>query len=679
MPGLILDFETASACNLKVCGAWRYSEDPTTEILSLSWGYEHTDRIGHWTPADGIAFPKPLAEAMARDNVLFVSHGEFERAIWLNQCVALLGWPPMPSNKWHDTMAVCAMRCIPLSLDDACRVMRIPFQKDKEGSKLTISLSKTNKAGYYERDPEKLSRSLLYNDNDIRSQRGLHERIGWLPPGERRIWLMNQRINARGFMLDMPLVHQMQRVVDLATVPLAEEFRGLTGGLNFTQRDKVMAWVQGEGVNLPNLKKETLDKLLGTDEDEDDISTDPIGIEEIELPANVERALRIRQLVGSASVKKLARMRACVCADGRVRGTTQYHGAGTGREAGRLLQPTNFPRGSNDVIQIDPADKVTAIMTGDPDMVEMLTGIKPVELVVGSLRHTLIASAGREYVAGDFAGIEARVDLALAGQHDKCDLLASGYDAYIDMATDIYGMPKFDFSDKKLVKAFKEAHTAERTIGKNSVLGCGFQMGWQTFKRRYCPEQPDDFAERVVKAYREKWAPKVPLLWRGLEDAALETALTGLPHEAYGVEYAREDWWLTARLPSGRKLWYFDPKVIEKEMPWSTPDNRDIRTAWACKMRKGAKWVTADMYGGLLTENVVQALARDLLWEAVFKCEANGLPVVLTVYDEIVCEPERRPDNQTALEQIMRDTPKWGLDMRIPVEVEAWTGDRYRK
>jgi DNA polymerase len=136
---------------------------------------------------------------------------------------------------------------------------------------------------------------------------------------------------------------------------------------------------------------------------------------------------------------------------------------------------------------------------------------------------------------------------------------------------------------------------------------------------------------------------------------------------------------MSAELPSGRKLWYFDPKLIRKEMPWSTEDEPDIRWAWTCKMRKGAKWITVDMYGGLETENVIQALARDLLWVAAFKCEREGLPIVLTVYDEILCEPLIRNDNQKVLEQIMTDSPKWALDIGVPVQVEAWTGDRYRK
>ncbi len=199
MPGLILDFETASDCDLKAAGSWRYAEDLTTEVLSLSWGYEHQRTVGSWTPADGKEMPRALQEAIDNPKVLLVAHkADFEKAIWRRQMVDRYGWPDVPNSGWHDTLAVCAMRCIPLALDGACRALNLPFQKYKEGSKLTIGMSKVNKAGYYERDPETIQRSVIYNIADIDAQRGLHERIGWLPEGERRIWLMNQRINERG-------------------------------------------------------------------------------------------------------------------------------------------------------------------------------------------------------------------------------------------------------------------------------------------------------------------------------------------------------------------------------------------------------------------------------------------------------------------------------------------------
>ena len=322
-------------------------------------------------------------------------------------------------------------------------------------------------------------------------------------------------------------------------------------------------------------------------------------------------------------------------------------------------------------------------MTGDAGYVETIVG-PAVETVVSSLRHIIIPSPGRELVVGDFAGIQARIALAAAGQHDKTALMASGADVYIDMACEIFTMPKPDWSKgkdhfKPLVKAFKEQHNEKRQYGKNSILGLGFQMGAKKFLKRYCKGKDLDFAQGVVDTYRDEWAPEVPKLWRGLEDAARDTVWHRTPHSAYGVEFRLEDMWLTARLPSGRKLHYFNPQPVKKEMPWSTEEEPDTRRAWTFQAKKTGKWVTVDAFGGLLTENLASALARDLLVNGMFKAEKNGLPIVLTVHDEIVSDAEKRPDNATVLRQCMEDIPDWAHAMKIPVEAETWAGDRYRK
>lgn len=308
-------------------------------------------------------------------------------------------------------------------------------------------------------------------------------------------------------------------------------------------------------------------------------------------------------------------------------------------------------------------------MTGDYEYVQTLLG-DPTEVVANSLRHALVANKDRAFVAGDFAGIEMRVVLALAGQHDKTELLATGKDVYLDMADDIYQLPKGTLTKKDIEK---------RTIGKNTVLGCGFQMGGETFRRRYCPDRTLEFANEVVQTYRKVWAPEVPKVWYAFDDAALETVLTGEPHEAYGVEFEIDGRWLTARLPSGRKLWYFNPTPRRKTMRWSTPENPDVRMAWTFQTMKMGHWVTVDAYGGIITENVVQGLARDLLVHAMFSCEREGMPVVLSVHDEIVAEPLAKDAEFATLKEIMEDSPEWARHMRIPVATEGWVDERYRK
>lgn len=663
---VVVDFETASAIDLKRAGAWRYAEDPTTEIICLSYSVMGEEPRTWFPGGEGY---EALLELVKDEHVTFIAHNAaFEKAIWRNIMVWQFGWPDIPNSRWHDTMAVCAMKVIPQDLDHAAIVMRLEHQKDKEGAALVKSLSKPNKkTGRYDRSPETLKRVYAYCEQDVRTEVSMHERIGWLPPGERSVWLLDQRINERGVRLDLDYIRAAQQIVDRASIPLLAEFAGITGGLKPSQTAKFKDWIAVRGTDLPNLTKETLDEILGSEDEEDD-DNEPSDSDVVLDPA-VHRALSIRRLIGSASVKKLARMDACVGADGRARGLLQYHGAGPGRWAGRLFQPQNFPRGSIDrdklgKLGIGIQEIIAAILTGDPEWVETLIG-PPVETVVSALRHSITCDPGRALISGDFATIEARIVLALAGQYDKVQLLADGKDIYIDMAQEIYKRP----IDKK-------KDPEERQTGKNSVLGLGFGMGPPKFQFKYAKKHPIEFAQNIVSVYRNDWAPEVPKLWRGLFGAAVRTVHDGKPHDAYGVLYQLEDGWLTALLPSGRKLWYKNPRPCREAMPW---DETDIRLGFTYEAKKMGQWKTIKAFGGLLTENVVQALARDLLVTAMFKCERNGLPIVLTVHDEIVSEPEIANADEKALDQIMRDKPAWASALQIPVATETWMGDRYRK
>ena len=660
---VVLDFESASAVDIKKAGAWRYAEDPTTEILCASVSDENGAK-SLWSRYNSGAGDDWFRALAADPDVTFVAHNAgFEKAIWRNIMVPEYGFPNIPNTRWHDTMAVAAMRVLPQELEHGAQVLGLGEQKDMEGSRLTRSLSKPRKDGSYDRSEATLARVAEYCGQDVSTEVAMHKRLGWLPPGERSVWLLDQRINERGVRLDLEFIRAAQKIVDDASAPLLLEFRELTG-VNVTQGEKFKSWLGSLGVSVGSLDKEHVAALLGGDIDGTELEDDP-GAYHYELSDSVRRALTIRSLIGSASVKKLARMEACVCADGRARGLLQYHGAGPGRWAGRLLQPQNFPRGTlKEDDEPTPVETVVeAIMSGDKDYVDLILG-PPVEAVVSGLRHAIIADSNRSLVVGDYATIELRVNLALAGQQDKIDLIASGQNPYLDMGQTIYKRP------------IKKTEKVEYTSSKGAVLGLGFQMGAPKFQLRYAKDQPDEFCKEVVRVFRKEWAPLVPSNWYDLDAAAIEAVHRKQPCEAHGVLYQLEDGWLTARLPSGRKLWYFNPRPIRKAMPW---DETDIRLAFTYQAMKTGQWKTIDAFGGLLTENVVQALARDLMVDAMFKCEKNGLPVVLTVHDEIVTEPLVADADANTLEQIMQDRPDWAKAMNIPVKAECWAGDRYRK
>jgi DNA polymerase len=667
MKWVVLDFETASSCGLKQSGAWRYAEDPSTEILCLCYSVMG-EPVQTWFPGN------PVADYLfAEPDTIFIAHNAgFEKAIWRHIMVPEFGFLDIPNKRWHDTMAVCAHKALPMELEEVLNVLRIPAPKDMEGRKVTLGMSKPGKDGNYDRSQEKRLRAAAYCEQDVRAEVALHQELGWLPPGECNVWLLNQRTNERGLRLDMQFVRAAQKIVDEASGPLLTEFAAITGGLKPSQGKKFLEWLGRHGLDLSSLAKENVVELIGTDEGDDDENyLKPL---DGSLSFPVHRSLRIRQLIGSASIKKLKRMELCVSCDGRARGLSQYHGTAPGRAAGRLLQPYNFPRGT---LKIDYGDGkvkspppqlvVDTIMSGDYRYVQDTIG-PAIETVASSLRHALVPDPGRVFLSGDYAGIQARVVLSIAGQFDKTTLMASGADVYCDMAGQIYK------------RHITKNDLAERQTGKNSVLGLGFQMGWQKFKIKYAKNETDEFCENVVRVYRKEWAPKVPFVWYGLGDAATKCVHTREPQEAYGVEYRLEGDALSCRLPSGRKIWYQFPRATREVMPWTDDEGGQIKKpGFRYHANKNGRWTEIKAFGGLLTENVVMGIEVDIQRHAQFLCEKAGFPVVLEVYDEIVVEPEIANADEKAFEQILLDVEPWVKTLQVPIAVETWCGDRYRK
>lgn len=700
----LIDFETRSRANLRKTakkpsvGAWCYAEHPSTEITFLGYTFGQkisvllggvSQRILGRGPGLFRANCPEFCDAVDDPECVFIAHNVgFEKAIWRHQMLAL-GWPDILNDRWHDTMAVCAMKGLPLALEKVASALRLPMQKDMEGHKALMAICQPKKDGTWDEDPEKYERVFQYCGGDIGTELGLHRRIRGLRTSERAVWLLDQCINERGVAIDLPFVAAAQEVVDQATVPLLAEFRELTG-VNPTQVEKILEWLNKNGVyphtiekgeEKPSLSKTTLTRLLG-DEDEDaedslaDAEEDYAGNEPAELSGQCYRALQIRQILGSASIKKLGAIRACTAGDSRARGLLQYHGAGPGRWAGRLFQPHNFPRPTlKEVVGFtdageeilgghDPEALVEAINTGDAEFVRMLYG-EPIQAVASSLRHSIVAAPDHSLVVGDYAKIEAVIVLALAGATaTAADVIARGSAVYTDMAAKIFKRP------------VSKADLQLYTVGKNSVLGAGFGMGWKKFQARYGTKLSEDQCKAAINEYREHFAPEVPKLWHALGEASLRTVVDRVPHEAYGVRYELEDAWLTCRLPSGRKLWYFSPEPCRRAMPW---DKDDVRLAWRYMAMKAGVWRHVDAYGSHCTENVVQGLARDLLVNGMFNCERENMPVVLTVHDENVGEvPQERADAEL-LKQAMCDIPQWAKALQIPVDADCKTMRRYAK
>lgn len=664
----LVDFESRSYLSVRDVGAWRYAEDPTTEILCLAYRFDDgPEQL--WRP--GEPFPQTIIDHAEAGGVFEAHNVQFERAMWLFILKRKLGIP-MP-RKWRDTQAVCAYRGLPLALDKAGVALKLPVQKDKRGKYLLQTLSvpkwgtKKEPDRIYREDEDLMLELYDYCKQDVRAEHMLGGTVGELPPSEYGIWCLDQRINQRGVKLDIEAVDAAMDVVGQVETAFNRELCDITEGVvtAATQRDKLLNWLRENGLAaMPNMQKETLEDLL--QKDKKGRYSKLRGLE----PGTI-RALEIRTELARSSTKKLEKMKNTVSKDGRIRGLLQYHGAGTGRWAGRLVQPQNFPRPT---IKEDMEVLVQQIKRRDPEVLEYLYG-SATAAVASSLRGMFIAEDGYVFRVCDFSAIEARVVFWLAGCGIGVDVFHRSDDK---LSEDIYCVTASDLVGFEVTKA--NGH--ERQLGKITILGCGYQMGWSKLQfqaeKDYGVLLDDSQAQRMVDLYRSKYS-EVVNLWKGLEEAAILTVRTRAPHSYMKIVYefvedaAGE--WLTAILPNGRRIWYYNPRIEAGETAWGTV--KDGLTYEGRDNKKGGAWGRIRTYGGMLTENVVQAVARDIMAEAMVRVEKHKYPIVLTVHDEIIAETLSSFGSEKEFEALMSQNPPWASD--CPIAAEGGTVTRYQK
>jgi DNA polymerase len=658
---LYLDFESRHTGNspLKRAGAWRYADDPHTEILTLV--YQNGDAAPRlWVPSDGLS--GSLVALAADPAISFVCFGDFELAVWECIMVARYGFPKIPISRWVNAQASCSYLALPRSLGKVLPVLGAPIVKDEAGRRLVLSLSRPiRKTGAYpDVTPEALERIHAYNKIDVEGLAAIHAATGKLPLRERQIWELDQQINQRGIQIDLEFVRAAKIIAEASKENLFDEFAGLTDGLTPYQVGATREWLKGRGFPITNLQDDTVSSAL----------------DELVLPDDVRRVLQLRLIAAPTSLTKLDAMLACAGSDGRARGLFQYHAATPGRWSAQLLQPQNLPRPIVDIAVNDIETLVAVIKSKDP--AALLRWGQPIEVLASALRFALTAAEGAQFGVGDFAMIETCVLLALAGQHDKCKLIADGVDIYKDMAAAIYRLDRDAFmaipKDALTLKQQQQRHT-----GKNTVLGCGYGMGGDTFYQRYCrhlgAEEGKQFATKVVYTdYRKSWAPKVSKLWKNLERTALRAMhCPGVITKAEpGITYQLDTKaglpCLVCRLLNGKLLHYMNARVGESRFGYPT---------WSYWAYRRGQWREVEPFGGQLVENVVQALARELLVEAMFRFESRGFPVVMHCHDEIAVE---HPGiTKSLVKEIMTEPPQWAAELGAPISVEAWTGRRYRK
>lgn len=665
MKYVVHDFETASRCDLLKRGAWVYAADFSTFIVCYGYklvidGKPQPTRV---LTEKQVLAGDPELMALANDpEVIFMAHNNgFEAAMWKFH-MEPAGYPPLPPERCHDTMAAAAMRGLPLGLDALTAALELPIRKDMEGHRLMLQLCKPDRHGTWaHHTPENIGRLLEYNVGDVDAQYASYIATGGLGPSERGTWIADQRINQRGIKIDREFVHSCMDILEQVRTPMTERFRELTG-LKPTQREKVLNWVNEQGVPLGDMKKATLDAILDPDDEFD------LGDFDEPLPYHIHEVLTLRRSLASSSVAKLQRMLDCMGDDGRVRYTMQYHGARTGRWAGRLIQIQNYPRGEISERQGLTADILAdAILTRDAERVRELWGPDIFTAVISSLRSCIVPEKGKLLAVGDFAQVEAKNLLSMAGQHDKAQMIHAGIDSYAEMASLIYKKP-----------INKKENALERQVGKNCVLGNGYGLGPVGFRNRFIPNESFELAQLAVDSYRQQFAPMVPKFWYGLWEASVNAVWCNeaKTYEFAGISFRKEGDYLSMLLPSGRKIWYHRPRTATSFRPY---DGAEM-PSWTFMSYQGKKFRRHMAWHGQITADCIQGLSRDLIIHAVKLSEREGFATIFSVHDEIVWEvPDDGKDYATIQKQLMENIPDWARERKLLVSAETDTMYRYRK
>lgn len=612
-----LDFETRSKADLRKVGADNYARDPSTEVISIAYAIDDGD-VRH---IQGKKFSNwPTA-------CVYVAHNiEFEQAILCHQ------YHQAPSE-WLDTMALAAAMSLPLSLKELAEFFGYAKGDTRAVKKLSRPRrpSKDNADEFWERDtkPDDYEELDEYNRNDVEVMRLCLKKMSLLTQREKRIWNLTRSMNERGVQVDMP-------ALSIAVPLLASERDVLNAKLSASTGCSPRSPVKlASYFGLPNVKRETVERALSSPR----------------LPPQKRSLLEMRLVLGKSSVGKLEALRQRTSPDGLLRGSLVYGGAQrTGRWSSRGVQLQNLPRGlgilTDDAFEFLKAGQ----LTGTPKLMpEMIRGF-----LLGP------------FIVGDFSQIEARILAWLAGDEKQTQQWANGHDLYRSMAARIYNKPE------------GEVTLDERYIGKRIILGCGYGMGGKVrdgkpskFQTTLASEHihvSPQFAELAVTVYRTVY-PSVVQLWYGVErlfrqalcSGGRRTHPRGLAFERATVRGVR---YLLVTLPSGRRLYYAQPSC----------DVLGQLTAFAARRDFGRGPGIVKLYGGKLVENIVQAIARDVMADRMLALDEKKFALVLTVHDEVVSKDDGRMDE---FKQTMRQTPKWAQG--LPLDVEVFQCLRYRK
>ena len=689
---------------LGAVGASVYTEHPSCEVLSLAYNLKQGAGPKLWLP--GMPPPQDLFDHINAGGLLEAWNSMFEYLVWKNVCAARMGWPPLHLTQLRDAMAKSRAFSAPGALGNAAKVLRAPVQKMKEGQRLIRKFCVPRKPT--KKDPRRrihpsedpVDGPLFgeYNLGDIASESAVSAMLPDLSNEELNLWLWDQTINSRGVSIDTAGMIHGQLVIAQAQLKYSAELKQITGGAvqAASELPSMKNWLAERNYHMNSMDADHIEEAL----------KNPV------LPPDIRRVLEIRASLGSASVKKLGAIARRVSRDGRLRDLFAFAGADrTGRWAGRGPQPQNLPNSGPDLWQCKSCDRchhaghsvcphcgANVAMFGEAlpewcieavecvlqtikipslDRVEFVYG-DATALISGCLRGLFSAADGHDLICSDYSAIEAVVLACMSGEQWRIDVFNDHGKIYEMSASKITGIPFEEMMEHK--RTTGEHHPTRKKIGKVSELASGYQGGLGAWKAFGADKFMDDGEIKAnVKAWRNE-SPAIVDFWYGLERAAVAAISSpGSTYDFRGLTFGVVDDKLFVQLLSGRKLTYHEPRLHDDATPWGKPVKKITYMGWNSDYKKGPTgWMRLDTYGGKLTENIVQATARDIMAHAIVALENSGYPVVLHVHDEVVTEVPAGVGSVEEVETIMATLPAWCADWPIRAS-GGWRGKRYRK
>jgi DNA polymerase len=657
------DAETYSAIDLTRVGSWLYARHPTTDVRCVSYclvtdgvrGPIETWRSGEPVPqAAFIVARNSDAEAIAFNNA-------FDRQIWEQILTPRYGWPAIPFERHRCAQAAALSRALPASLDAAAGVLKIATRKTKEGVAAMKRLARPRRQSAKERKagapldfsatPEELATLAEYNRIDVLMMMEIVDRIGLLTPDEQALWQLDQRINERGIHLDIDLLETALCLEQEAQREVRSQIAELTDGIVTTpgQRDRILKWPADHGCALSNLRKPTVaDALL-----------------EPKLSAPARQLLELRRSGAGAAAGKFATLRRWIDEQNkpRIRYAYRFHGTSSGRWSSIGAQVHNLRKPEIENVR----EAIEAVATGSLSEMRRRGFERPSETLGHVTRAVFRAPPGKRLLIADLSGVEARGAANIVGATAELEQWRT---------SDCTGQLEDEPYYRTGIATFAQPPATARKGGKTDALAFQYQGGVHAYRKVTGDDQTSD---EIILARRDAWRrdhPEHKNFWQ----LAVFQAVQAIRHpgqeftaRAITFQYDLKTGFLEMMLPSGRQLTYPAAELFEDERYNTTSftflDASGSKTGRMYHERKGG-----GVFGGLLLENITQAVCRDIFAEAMPRLEAAGYPIVMHTHDEWVCEV---PEDFGSLEEflaLITAPPSWAPN--LPIAAKGRISDR---